>query len=223
MPWRNESNHNSNNNAPIPLVYHPLSTRCSSYPKYIMLMNHPTPFPLRCSVLGNQMSRTLITFGCAYKLPTLVNDIADAFCWLLDPYSPIPLCCIYNVIAKLRTCIIGNNHISPFEAHFKLAVFAGCIIARAYFCNEGTYDCVIYPKIKNYLESRWRHDSISSVLFKAALIDLYENKAHLFVSISFLFLSFSYLMALLHKGFFFITDSPLVIKFSYVVFNNVGF
>jgi hypothetical protein len=51
------TNHDSGNQL-IPLVYHPLSMRRSSYLKYIIFIIYEMLIPTRCCVLGNNISKT---------------------------------------------------------------------------------------------------------------------------------------------------------------------
>ncbi len=117
-------NHESSS---LPLLYRPLCTRRSSYPKYIILINGGSPIPVRHGVLGHEISSALVNSGRAKDVPPVVDDIAETLCWLLEARSPIPLQCIFNMISShlLRVCDIRTHHIHPFKAHFKLAAIAG--------------------------------------------------------------------------------------------------
>ncbi len=102
----------------LPLIYHPLRTRHSSYAKYLMIRNGRAPILIRRILLGNEISLDLVTSGRAWKLPPIVNDIADTLCWLHEEDSPIQLHCIYKSVAVslIRVCPMHRNHIHPYIA-----------------------------------------------------------------------------------------------------------
>jgi hypothetical protein len=174
------------NNAP-PLIYRPMSTRRSSYPKYIMLINGESLIPIRCIILGNDICLALIASSRAWELPPIVDDVADALGWLCTGNSPIQLRCIYDSVAVnlLRVCPRSRNHLHPYSAHFKLAVIAGCDIARIYLHGRNlAYNDAVYRAILDYVTNRWGEREIFRVNFKEVLIDLYNNMQNvLFVSI----------------------------------------
>ena len=123
--------------------------------------------------LGNQICSALLTPGRAVAVPPLVDDIADALIWLLDD-APIPLRCTYKVVANnlLRVCIINDDHIHPFEAHFRLTMVASTILIHKYFSHED--DAMIEQSVKDYVRLHWGH-RISLVPFKSILLDIYNH------------------------------------------------
>jgi hypothetical protein len=68
-----------------------LFTRLCSYPMYIILINSPTPIPIKRQSLGNDVCLLLLSSGCAYSLPPLVDNITDTLYWLQDFNSPVHL------------------------------------------------------------------------------------------------------------------------------------
>jgi hypothetical protein len=173
-------NHESSS---LPLLYRPLCTRHSSYPKYIILINGGSPIPVRHGVLGHEISSALVNSGRAHEVPPVVDDIAETLCWLLEARSPIPLQCIFNMISShlLRVCDIRTHHIHPFKAHFKLAAIAGCIIGRAHFNLDTFPDAVVYDTVTHYLGVRWGRRQIIIVHFKVVIMDLYQKMHELFI------------------------------------------
>jgi hypothetical protein len=181
----NEDDRN-NNETVLPLLYRPMRTRRSSYPKYIFIRNGRAPILVRRAVLGNEISSALVNSERAWELPPIVEDIADALCWLRESDSPIHLRCIYNTVAEnlSRVCPWSHNHMHPYSAHFNLAVFAGCDIARVFLHGRNLpYNNAVYPAILDYVGNRWGEREIIRIDFKIVLIDLYENMQVLFVSI----------------------------------------
>jgi hypothetical protein len=160
-----QRHHGDNGNHHIPLLYRSLSTRRASYPKYIMLKNGDTPIPIKQHYLGNDNCSTLVLSGHAVTLPPMVDDIADALYWLQGIFSPPLLRCTHSVIAKIlmRVCIVDEEHIHPFEAHFQLGMIAIHVLFNTHW-NE-----LPRSAIRSYIELRWGQE-ISSVGFKRVLL-----------------------------------------------------
>lgn len=161
---RGRNDLNESNNA-IPLLYRSLSTRRASYPQYIMLKNGDTPIAINRRYLGNDNCMALLLSGHSVAVPPMVNDIADALYWLQNILSPPLLRCTHNAIAKnlLRVCIVDEDHIHPFDAHFKLAMIAVHVLFNTHW-NE-----VEISTIRIYVELRWGRE-ISTVKFKDVLL-----------------------------------------------------
>ncbi len=159
-----------NNN--ILLLYHSLSTRCRSYPKYVMLINSMMPIPIKRQNLGDDVCSSLIASGRAVPLPPLVNDIADTLYWLQDIESPMHLRCIYNVVARnlLRVCILDEEHIHPLDAHRRLALIATYVLIRTHIYPA--HDPTFLTTISSYLEFRWGQQ-IRLVHFKDTIKEMY--------------------------------------------------
>jgi hypothetical protein len=162
MPTRQSRTHRNHD---PPLLYRSLSTRRASYPTYIMIKNGDRPVAINRRFLGNENCMALLLSGHAVAVPPMVNDIADALYWLQDFLSPPVLRCTQNVIAKnlLRVCIVDEEHIHPFDAHFKLAIFAVHVLFYTHW-NE-----LEISAIRIYVEQRWGQE-ISSVEFKSVLL-----------------------------------------------------
>jgi hypothetical protein len=82
----------------------------------------------------------LLSSGYAVSLPLMVNNIADALYWLQEIGSPGPLRCTYNVVGRNLLCVNINDdeHIHPYEAHSKLAIFATLILFQTYFDQDAS-------------------------------------------------------------------------------------
>jgi hypothetical protein len=177
----NSRDHESSSLLP-PLLYRPLRTRRSSYPKYVILVNAGCPIPVKHSILGHEVSVALVNSGRAFEVPPIVDDIAETICWLLEPASQLPIRCIFNSMASslLRVCDRRTHHIHPLEAHFKLAAIAGCIIGRTYFGADVMDPEFVYDRVSQYLGVIWGEREIVYVHFKRVIQDLYVNMSNLF-------------------------------------------
>ncbi len=157
-----------------PLLYRSLSTRRCSYPTYIMLINSPTPIPIKRQYLGNDVCMSLVTSGRAVPLPPLVDNIADTLYWLQGINSLMHLRCIYNSVAKnlLRVCIVDEAHIHPFDAHYHLALIATYALIQMNFRHPEHNHNNILAAVPSYLELRWGQ-GINLVPFRDIIIDIY--------------------------------------------------
>jgi len=98
-------NHESSS---LPLLYRPLCTRRSSYPKYIILINGGSPIPVRHGVLGHEISSALVNSGRAHEVPPVVDDIA------------FPDAVVYDTVTHYLGVRWGRRQI--INVHFKVVI-----------------------------------------------------------------------------------------------------
>ena len=167
----NQDGNVRNNN---PVLYRSLSTRRCSYPNYIILINLPTPIPIKRQSLGNDVCLSLVTLGRALPLPPLVDDIADTLYWLQDVNSPVHLRCIYNIVAKnlLRVCILDEAHIHPLDAHYRLALLATYVLIQTHVHPAHDDYNYFLTSVPSYFELRWGH-RLNLVPFRDIITDIY--------------------------------------------------
>ncbi len=156
----------------VPLLYSSLSTRHSTYPRWVLLTSSPIPILMKRSDLGNEICQGLLSSNRALPVPPLVNDIVELLSWLLTE-APFPLATSYASIAISLRCVCdvsGSHHIHPFEAHFKITMIAMSSILSTF--SPMLYNAVM-AELRPYLQNRWGR-RIAFVGFKNLLLDSYD-------------------------------------------------
>jgi hypothetical protein len=72
--------------------------------------------------LVNDVAQLLISFSCAFQVPTFVNNIAAVMPWLLES-APIPLSYCYKTVAINLHFVCdshGDYHIHPLDDHLSI-------------------------------------------------------------------------------------------------------
>jgi hypothetical protein len=154
------------------LIYSSLTTRRSSYPRWVLIKSSPLPVFIRRSHFGNEVFSLLLAANCTLSVPPLVNDIVESLTWLLVE-APFPLRVCYRGISLTLLLVCDHRdsaHIHPLDAHEKIAMIAMSNVMDAFSPR-------FYPNahdvLKSYIRSRWG-EGISFVGFKNLLLECYD-------------------------------------------------
>jgi hypothetical protein len=138
-----------------PLLYSSLTTWCSTYLTWVLVVSSHFPHVIRRTDLGNEVAQLLLSSNCAFKVPPYVNDIAAAMPWLLESAS-IPLSYYYKSVAINLHLVCdshGDKHIRPIDAHLKILQVCYTVLLHCFYPN--TIWEHAEAAIMAYLPERW--------------------------------------------------------------------
>jgi hypothetical protein len=168
MPSHDDQRH------PAPVIYRALTTRRSSYPKWVFLKSSPIPLLMKRVDLGNDAYTTLISVQCAIIVPPILNNVADCLRLLLFcvPF-PCPVGRCYRVMTNmLYTACLPSSQIHLFDTHNRIALCALASMILFHPGHEETYYSAIECG-KRFIENRWGNRIRFIAEFDQEIIDIY--------------------------------------------------
>jgi hypothetical protein len=147
----------SSRQSEAPLLYTHLTTRSSSYPKWILVKSRPLPIAIRRSDLGNDVCSVLLSSQRAVIVPPGVNNVADSLGWLLAD-APFQVASCYRIVVQQLyfSCLPDNPFLHPFNTHLKIVLMAMMSFISIAESGQDTYYMVM-ESLKKEIVHRWGH------------------------------------------------------------------